>query len=595
MATMKTLKFPGSNNVYEMVDATARAGVASLQTAVGGLVDDTLAISGKAADAAATGAALAEKADELSDLKSAFDDLTENVYSKYSSYISGSIRATGDFGTTANWVRTDFIPVDELFKVIKPVNVSMRLALYEADNTNTWITNINYAYTTAIASELASMISTYPTTKYVAIGLQKYVNGSVATFTPSDVDSTGFEIISCLIPAIPNVIQAINSMDNIIYENLTLTSDMSFTLKNGRNFYKNIIVSVDAIATLSGDTPCTITALRNWEHPTSGAHNTYYGSPAYVIGENEKRKQIQFRLPCGVYGMDDYILNIVVPSGSSLKIYQLSFDFDDTICRESTISLNAHGGCGYGGPHNTRISFAMAAKLGYKYCITIPKVTKDGIYVCYHDDDNIASLRNPDGTTIDSSITNHPISYFNYDDLLQYDAGILRGKIFGGEKVPLLADFFKICAETGMHPMLSVHPALSGHWANIKALAKKYNVLHVLNIKSSTTNLYVPMETLVNDIESYTVDINDSTTDAVEYMDGLVSAYSIDKTKVKLGIEYFYDYVTDSRISDALNAGYFVSVANINSSVYDAYTSLIEKGVTQFTDDYMPCIGLMWY
>ena len=64
MATMKTLKFPGSSNVYEMVDATARAGVASLQTAVGGLVDDTLATSGKAADAAATGAALAEKADD---------------------------------------------------------------------------------------------------------------------------------------------------------------------------------------------------------------------------------------------------------------------------------------------------------------------------------------------------------------------------------------------------------------------------------------------------------------------------------------------------------------------------------------------------
>lgn len=62
MATMKTLKFPGSSNVYEMVDATARAGVASLQTAVDGLVDDTLATSGKAADAAAVGAALEEQA-----------------------------------------------------------------------------------------------------------------------------------------------------------------------------------------------------------------------------------------------------------------------------------------------------------------------------------------------------------------------------------------------------------------------------------------------------------------------------------------------------------------------------------------------------
>lgn len=65
MATMKTLKFPGSSNVYEMVDATARAGVASLQAAVDGLVDDTLATSGKAADAAAVSAALAEKADEV--------------------------------------------------------------------------------------------------------------------------------------------------------------------------------------------------------------------------------------------------------------------------------------------------------------------------------------------------------------------------------------------------------------------------------------------------------------------------------------------------------------------------------------------------
>lgn len=90
MATMKTLKFPGSSNVYEMVDATARAGVASLQTTVGELVDDTLATSGKAADAAAVGAALAEKADDaaVSELKSA---INANEYDPTVAYSNGSL------------------------------------------------------------------------------------------------------------------------------------------------------------------------------------------------------------------------------------------------------------------------------------------------------------------------------------------------------------------------------------------------------------------------------------------------------------------------------------------------------------------------
>lgn len=60
MPDLKSIKFPGSEAVYEVVDAAARSRLSTLEGSVGTLVDDTLSESGKAADALAAREAISE-------------------------------------------------------------------------------------------------------------------------------------------------------------------------------------------------------------------------------------------------------------------------------------------------------------------------------------------------------------------------------------------------------------------------------------------------------------------------------------------------------------------------------------------------------
>ena len=72
---------------------------------------------------------------------------------------------------------------------------------------------------------------------------------------------------------------------------------------------------------------------------------------------------------------------------------------------------------------------------------------------------------------------------------MAYDCGIKINLLYAGEKIPTLESFFELCKNTGMHPMLSVHPVpSSSEYAEIKALAKKHQVLKTLNIKGAGIN-----------------------------------------------------------------------------------------------------------
>lgn len=298
----------------------------------------------------------------------------------------------------------------------------------------------------------------------------------------------------------------------------------------------------------------------------------------------------EWRVPQWFEGCADYVtVRITVPTGTTLHLKSLTNVYDDSIFRsENGIHLNAHGYSGFGGAAQTLYQYTMAAKLGYKYCITIPKVTSDGVYVCLHDDDNIqGTARNDDGSEIAAEYQNRPVSDFTYAQLLQFDFGIVRGLPFKGSRIPLLSEFFKICARTGMHPMLSVHPSLSGHWNNIKALAKKYGVLSTLNIKSDPTSIEVPMAVLGNEIESYTIDLSTNES-AVSRFNSLTATYSLQN--VKRVIEYNNTVITDALISDVLSNGYLCGVFNYSST--NRVLELYEKGVTEFTEDYNASVGL---
>lgn len=526
----------------------------------------------------------------------------ETVYAPYTKYEQGGIDATtGGLIVHNNISRSGVIGMDVFKSMTKPSGWSGRYVVY-TDKDGTVIDSVhNIAYTANITHTPESLLSLYPNIKAIRYHFQKYENGAGVTTTP--------EMLVALAPIIVNQLKTLPASvesleeykDNVLsqffdFANQTITTDITFTINLGAEKCKNMIVKANAMYT--GEKAPTFKVRRRWEHPTSGQWNYYYGSPEYHIGGMGQYKMQEWRIPQWMYGFRESLdCTITIPEGTTLYIKSLSNMYDDTIARVSDdLNLNAHGQCGYGGPANTLYSYSMAAKLGYKYCITIPKVTSDGVYVCFHDDGSIqAQARNDDGTVIANEYQNRPISDFTYSELLQFDFGIFRGKPFAGSRIPLLSEFFKICARTGMHPMLSVHPTLEGHWSNIKAMAKQYGVLNNLNIKAPGENIAIPMATLGDEIESYTID-DSSGISYINYFNSIKTTYGI--TKAKCVIEYKYSVLTDALITEVLNAGYVCGVYEITASDTktrtDIQLELIDKGVTEFTEDYNCSVGLNW-
>ena len=376
----------------------------------------------------------------------------------------------------------------------------------------------------------------------------------------------------------------------------TITTKFSLYIPKGNQSVKNMMITLKSKYT--GDRPKMFFGYLKEKKDNPLDERFYYSSPWYLIGGNDSFSTQQFRIPPFPKNCDWLRIDCNIVNGSSLIIDDFHNEFDNSICKDvSGINLFAHGHVG-GCPAETMSQFEMASRLGYKYCITIPKVTSDGIYVCLHNDNDITeTARNDDGTVIAEEYHNRPVSDFTYNELRQFDFGIFKGDIYKGQRIPLLEDFFKLCAITGMHPTLSVHPNLVGHWGNIKALAKKYNVLNVLNIKASIgsetyPDIEVPMSVLGNDVESYTIDVSQSVDNSTAFAE-LLSRNNIDRNTVRCVIEFNNIAITDDLISSALNNGFKVGCFNYGSDGAQV-VNLINKGVTEFTEDNNCSVGLNW-
>ena len=379
-------------------------------------------------------------------------------------------------------------------------------------------------------------------------------------------------------------------------EDGTITTKFSLYVPKGNQSVKNMMITLKSKYT--GDRPKMNLGYIKEKKDNPSDERFYYSSTDYLIGGNDSFTTQQFRIPPFPKNCDWLRIDCTIIRGSSLIIDDFHNEFDNSICKDvSGINLFAHGHVG-GCPAETMSQFEMASRLGYKYCITIPKVTSDGVYVCLHNDnDIIETARNDDGTVIAEEYHNRPVSNFTYDELRQFDFGIFKGDIYKGQRIPLLEDFFKLCAITGMHPTLSVHPNLVGHWENIKSLAKKYNVLNVLNIKASIgsetyPDIEVPMSVLGNDVESYTIDVSQSVDNSTAFAE-LLSRNNIDRNTVRCVIEFNNIAITDDLISSALSAGFKVGCFNYGSDGAQV-VNLINKGVTEFTEDKNCSVGLNW-
>lgn len=389
-------------------------------------------------------------------------------------------------------------------------------------------------------------------------------------------------------------------------KSLIFTESFSIDIPKTELSIKNLIVTASAkYYQGSGVTDKPMVQLSNY-----ATNNLQAATIPYVIGGDKGFKQKEWRAQVLNYQQYKTIVNITIPTGVTLFIDKFGNYYSDKKGYEAFPRVNAHA---FAAPDNTIMYMEQNAKLGFACMITIPKRTYDGVWVCLHDDDKITRYaRHEDGSALTNtdipqnapgtitSIEDCPIGYFTYEELMQFDFGIYnsydRFKPNRGQKIPLLKDFLMICAKTGIHPMLSIHPNWTeSEWLEIKAMTDKLSLTEKLNLKfAGGENFFGTTYPVFGDeIESYAIDVSTSR-DAAESMASLIETLGIDLSKVRVGIEYFGGVITTAKVNNAIANGMFAAMVMDGAITSEDYEYWMEHGVSEFTDDNHTSVGLNW-
>ena len=392
--------------------------------------------------------------------------------------------------------------------------------------------------------------------------------------------------------------------------NVTLTENTTYTITVPTFNPSNIVAKFDAKYTGS--------AANDYLRPRIYAQSGFgaYSTSMFIGGKGSYQLGTVRLLPLRVETALTLQIVIAVPSGLTLSIKHLQIAFDENITRaKPSINIDGHTGFRVSPPYSKRAT-DLIAQLGAYRCITIPKRSSDGVWFCYHDDTFDISntfLRNDDGTVIESSEYNGlPFSQIPFSYLNGLDWGVSTNAAFAGEKAQLVSDFFKTCAKTGMHPVLSFHPAAQStaeNFAEIKAMAKKYGVLDKLTIKApAASNTVTALQTAFSvfgyEIEGYTANVVSGGNVGTVITN--FTALDIDETKVICCIEQFAGSNTliDESITNILSAGFEAGIASashtsmdgltgteLTQTDYEYYSNL---GVNYFTSSAFASYGLNW-
>ena len=276
-------------------------------------------------------------------------------------------------------------------------------------------------------------------------------------------------------------------------------------------------------------------------------------------------------------------MHVEIPDGSTLffKNFDVSH-VQKTPKTDTVMRYNAHLGFLGMAPENTMISFRLAALCGFKHCICVPKVTRDGVLVCTHDETINHAARYEDDREPERDIY---VKDLSYEELLAYDFGIRKGSVFAGTRIARLDDFFALCAETGMDPMFSTHPELPHEkWVEIKKALERYELLPKFHVKApQVSTLRDAWEVFGDEIDGYTLDVQELKDHTIPHL----LATGIDPTRVRVGIEIRLKNYKDTDAARVRAAGMFAAAWDIPRSDFDAvYGRLQALGVTEFTEDH---------
>ncbi len=328
---------------------------------------------------------------------------------------------------------------------------------------------------------------------------------------------------------------------------------------------------------------------------------TNYYSPVYEIGHKREMYRREWRLPPAYKNFNILRISFLIPEGVTLHLQKICKKAN-TRYRRGDFGIRYHGHAGFPGaaPSNTALSFQLAAEMGFTSCITIPKFTKDGLGICFHDDSSIRNeIRYDDGSIIpEGGEDDRPIREFTYEELMKFDKGIKRSTAFAGTRMPTMDEFFRICSLTGMDPIFSVHPALTKEqWLYVRKLLEKYRLLEHFWIKMSHPEKTKPaVEVFDDEIAGYIL-IQGVKQDWDP--DERVKEIGLDRNRHNIVVEFFHipqnEDTVDEKIRRARAEGYPVSVAAMLGGVSGVtMQKLIDIGVSEFTLDYHCSMGLVW-
>lgn len=316
--------------------------------------------------------------------------------------------------------------------------------------------------------------------------------------------------------------------------------------------------------------------------------NNTYNNIRMELYPSEINGIAELRIPPLTAGLNQYYtITLAFPVDSYVDFIEIVAE--NTPHRRSTydgIDVNAHLGFTSLSPENTMPSFIAAYESRYDAIICNPKKTLDGVWVCCHDATINRTARNADGTEIASTVT---IAETNYSDLLAYDFGIAYNSAFAGTKIPTMEEYLKLCAITGIRPIFSMHQNSGAE--TLLPLVKKYGLLKKLVLKVSATSLDYYYG-LFGDIYMYDVVINDPSgilTDIIADIKAS-SAYQSCRTMIDVPITYISAEVASQITSEGILCG----VYDLQQTLFAKYKTFVGYGVTQFTDDRYPVVGLRW-
>ena len=321
-----------------------------------------------------------------------------------------------------------------------------------------------------------------------------------------------------------------------------------------------------------------------------GQEKPLYRSHSYRLGREGDYSLQEWRTPPAFLPSLVLGVHVDIPEGTTLyvKNFTVAHDADTKKWDGDGPRHNAHLGFFSMAPNNTMVAFELAAASGFSSCICVPKWTKDNVLVCIHDDTINKTARDKDGNKEEE-----PICVWDktYNELSEYEYGSYKNEIYKGARMPLLEDFFGLCARTGMNPMFSTHPGLSEeNWCRVRDMLERLGILSKFHIKSFgfgvLENAYRVFGT---EIDGYTWDNDDVDAEKIAKFEKFKSSMS---GKCRLGIEIQFKNYTEEKAKMITSAGFFAAAWNINRRDYDEYERLISYGVTEFTEDNHCSMGL---